>query len=602
MAATLARPVGVGPACDRGKWDRTQCPCGAGEAIGTWLGALSKVHSSFCEWSMAGARVGAPVRIPCVRARLRSHGALVAPVLSHPPAMADHSPDPTHLAHVEARITRWRRRVWAAAFAREAGQATAFALVAAGAGALIARAVWGASASQAVWLAILVVPALAVAFVRARKSLPSRAETAAAIDLAAGGNGILLAALERADGRWGERAGREARAAGDLTPDLGGGRWLGAAAAACFVLLALSVPLGAERIDASHSERLGGFAERLSEQIAALAESGALNSAESQAMLERLESLQSGFEDFGIEASMEAVDRLFEELAHKADEQAFLAQSVLDRVESGARDMLEQALADADPAAIAEGARKIAAALEKAAQALGESSASTPALAAQAKALAEALGASMSLAQAGQLLDLAEGLREQLEARLGRLAAAGLLDGARLERLASAPGARAAFERLAEAARKHKSESKPCAVCAARERGERCPPGAKCEGGSCSHGVGLAELGAIAAEGAASGGTGRGPGDAPLTFAGESKHRAEEFGLEALGRIGIDDPEAALERWRVEAEAEAVGEAVGADGVRGAAGDGTGRRRMSPRHRAALEAYNQDRAGSQDSH
>lgn len=503
-------------------------------------------------------------------------------------------PDPADsLDHLEARVTRWRRDVFAGAFAREAGQAAAVALVVSGAAALVARAQWGLPAHAAWWFALALVPALAVALVRARARVPDRAAAAAAIDLAAGGSGLVLAAFERHDRRWSADAAKRARSAGRPETDLGAGRWFACTAAAAFALLAWLVPIGAEA-RADDGARLAGFAERLAERLAALQEEGVLDPARAAAYAERLEGLGDRFGELALESAVEALDRLSDDLGREAEDLREVGERRFEALEERLGALAEAALAGAEPEQLQAAAEALGAALEDAA-ALAQGAAGGEELATRARELAQRLGASARAGDLAQGLELSDAMRQALEERLARLADRGLLSDARIGRALDALAARAAFAELARSfseANGHSGEL--CPNCAAREAGECSAEG--CEGGECEHVHGActggacpnaAQLGSLAG----SGGVSRGPGAAAASFAGEGRDRAQEFRAEPLARIGIDDPERELERFRVEAEEEAVGEVVGSEGVHAAAGDGAGRRQLSPRHRAALDAF-----------
>lgn len=527
--------------------------------------------------------------------------------------MSDPSPRPQSLRHLEQRLGRWQRRALWAGFVGELGLALAVALALAALLALFLRSVHGVQVAELRWLVLLLPVALAVALWRARGSRPTREQAAAALDLASGGRGLVLAALERGDGRWGERAASEARTAGEPEQSFGSGRWVAALGAALFAALAFAVPVEAEAERADQLPRLIGFAERLADRLEGLDEEGLLDERAAAALGARLASVREGLGDVALEAAVEALDRLDKDLGAFAEGLRDQLGASLEALDGRVLDLARAALEGADPEALQGAADALAEAMAKLAE--GGARGATPELTQRALELAKRLSEEGTFADLTSALQLSDEMRAALEKRLERLAERGLLpDGKLGERLlgskTSAALAREAFSQLAESLASMDSEAEPhlCDACAAAAAAaaegtkpcdgtcgaehdkpcdEGCAAAKPCEGGACSGGQ---SLGAIASA-VGRGGVSRGPGSAPLTFDGEGRSPSPDFAPVPLGSVGVDDPEHELERFRVEAEVEAVGQAVDEAGVHGGAGDGRGLRRLSPRHRAALEAF-----------
>ncbi|MBI1381883.1 MAG: hypothetical protein GC161_12440 [Planctomycetaceae bacterium] len=527
--------------------------------------------------------------------------------------MSDPSPRPQALRHLEQRLGRWQRRALWAGFVGELGLALAVALALSALLALFLRSVHGVPIVELRWLALLLPAALGVALWRARGSRPTREQAAAALDLASGGRGLVLAALEQGDGRWGERAASEARTAGQPEQSFGGPRWVAALGAALFALLALAVPVDAESDRADHLPRLVSFAERLAERLEGLDEEGLLDERTAAALGARLASVREGLGDVALEAAVEALDRLDKDLGAFAEDLREQLGASLETLDGRLLDLARAALEGADPEVLQGAADALSEAMAKLAE--GGARGATPELTQRALELSKRLAEEGSFADLTSALQLSDEARAALEKRLERLAERGLLpDGKLGEQLlgnkTSSALAREAFSQLAKSLASMESETKPhlCDACAAAAaaaaEGSKpcdgtcgaphdqpcetgCAAAKPCMGGACSGGM---SLGGIAAA-AGRGGVSRGPGSAPLTFDGEARSLSPDFAPAPLGSVGVDDPEHELERFRVEAEVEAVGQAVGGDGVQGGAGDGRGLRRLSPRHRAALEAF-----------
>lgn len=528
-------------------------------------------------------------------------------------------------------VSTWRRRAALSAAARVAGRDGALAAFGAGSVLLLLRLLgdggwaWELVSSPGWALGFaLAVTLLAAAFGARRgwRSAPDAQRAAAALDLAAGGGGYVLAAFESGDARWQAKGERVLGAASRPRTSPAGAPLAALAGGLGFLLLAALVPVTALG-EAQQGPGFERHLERLARSLAALEESGAVDAEQLDAWRERLGRLAERELErrgrAGLEGALEALDRLGDELSRAALEQRERGRDALDaarRLEAVAETLAREL--GRDPAraeALAQAAARAAAEL---AERLGARE-DLASLAQRAAELASGLASSADGDAASRASSLSEELRARLEAHLERLAEAGLLDGASLAEFAGGALDAGAFERLAESLASGGSGGSGaghlCEACVARAKAEarrrarandgegeeaecedgECAEGlcedGECEGGECEHGE--------CSGGACSGGGGSGAGvfgisrggaGAPLTF-GEGEAPVELGAARALPRSGAP-PTGGGERLDFQGPAsEARGEAVGPDAVLGESLEDLGRRRLSPQRRAALGRF-----------
>ena len=312
-------------------------------------------------------------------------------------------------AHGLAR--RFARRT----FLRDALAWTAAALVLAGAAALVARALLGLDASEAVWLLAPVALVPPVAWIRARRRTPGPERALAWLDVHTGGSGALVAAGEvRAIGGWDHAVLERLERAPEPARANAGSRVLAAFGAAAFGAACLVVPVGAEAgppgDGPSAAEVHRAELERLRTALEALEERVELEPERSAELAERLAALEDELEEQSVgERALEGLDRMGEELAdeaRRAEERAALA---LERLRNAAV---------AAPSAPSEGAEALQEAWEELAEA-GLASEFGDELAERLAELAEQLADGLDGAQG---IESPEGAAELME-RLAELAA-----------------------------------------------------------------------------------------------------------------------------------------------------------------------------------
>jgi hypothetical protein len=320
-------------------------------------------------------------------------------------------------------LDRLRARAALAAFAGTALTWLALAAAALGALALLLRAALGLEqrAAALVLLPLLLVPPVAWAF--ARRRVPSRAATAAWLDVRGGGSGAVVAAFEVEDPRWQAQLAAALGRGAEL-PRVRLARPAGRALlAGAFASGALLVPLPRAAIGPPPVVQEAAL-ERVEEQLAALQEQVQLDAELAEELREALSRLQQEGALREPESAFEALDRASERLEQEALENAETAQAAREDLARAA----EAAAADPE-AAQAE--------LERT---LGELSKAGFGKDVQA-ALKTQLGVAAAALPPGTKLDAAalKALSSQISAklgeRLGALAKAGLLDAKSLQKL-----------------------------------------------------------------------------------------------------------------------------------------------------------------------
>ncbi|MCE9595641.1 MAG: hypothetical protein K8S98_15745 [Planctomycetes bacterium] len=436
-------------------------------------------------------------------------------------------------------LARAKTAAWLEACARLAAPAV-FVL---GGWVLLARFALGQSRTAAAWsLAAFALVPVAAWFVARRRFLTPEAAVAW-LDRRSGGSGALLTHFVLDDERWAGPA-RDALASIERLPRIAAWRdfrttALGALfVGAAFVLDRAIVPtppatqVALNRIDAASAD------------LIALQEVVELAPETAKELEARLERLRDEGDAAPLDASLEAVDRTQEELARNADEALAAAER--------ARDALSSAGAAEDAQATVDGINAALRDLKEAGLA-----AKLP------KSLLERLDpGSLQLPDgvklsAQELAQLSDELAAALDARMERLAKAGLVGKAQLERFRE-------LERFSD----HvcDGECKRAGVCKGAGRANAAP---------------------------GRGGVSRGRGDAELTWGDEAVGKSDEFTAKALDPATMLDPEStAIVGLAANAPTvDAQGESAGGANVEASGGQGVWRRRLAPHHRDAVQRF-----------
>ena len=324
---------------------------------------------------------------------------------------------------LERSLVTVRRRALVSAWFERVGVHLAAVLFAAGAVMLALRvaASWD-RASAAWWLALAAVAPL-TAWWLARRTVPSVSGAATWLDVHSGASGMVVTERELGASSWSESArehlaealaqtprGRVARALKPVLP----------AAAFCALALWIDPP----RVVVGPPPAVATAAiERVEEELRTLQEQVELEPELAAEMSARLEQIEAHADDGLAESTFEALDRLEERIAAEA-------RDAQQRAEQAARDLADVAtnpsLADAQ-ASLASAL----ATMQKAGLAKDLPQEATDAL--QPGTLALPAGAQLSSAE---LAKLGQALKGALDARIGQLSKAGLLDGKALATLA----------------------------------------------------------------------------------------------------------------------------------------------------------------------
>jgi hypothetical protein len=325
--------------------------------------------------------------------------------------------------HLERAIESLRRRARLGAFLGALLRTGAIAATALAVVALVLRAGFAFDRRDAAWIfaALALVPI--AAWIASRQRTPSRAATAAWLDVRAGGSGALVAADEVDDARWSLQVERElARQPALPRLDVARpARFL--ACAAAFALLVIAVPIAPAVVGPVTTVRESAL-ERVEEQLKSLEEQVALEPEVAAELHEALERLQR---DGGLaepEAAFEALDRAQDRIEQEAYERAEMSQSAQD----------DLARAGEDAARDPEAAQTQ---LEKSMEALAQAGFSKDVQSALEKELGAA-GSALppgTKLDAGQIEAISKALAEKLALRNGDLAKAGLLDAKSLAKL-----------------------------------------------------------------------------------------------------------------------------------------------------------------------
>lgn len=324
---------------------------------------------------------------------------------------------------LERSIERLRRRAFVGAFLGTLLRHTAVVAAVLAAAALVLRVGFGVERAHAAWVFAPLALVPVVAWIQARKRVPSHRATAAWLDVRAGGTGAIVAGVELDDPRWRDHVVR-ALAAEPALPRVAVVKPARLSAAAlAFAALVLAVPVSPALVGPPTAVQEATL-ERVEEQLAALEEQVELEPEVAAELREALERLQQEGGLAEPEAAFEALDRAQERLEQEAYERAEAAQSAQDDLARAAED------AQRSPEAAQEQ-------LEKALSELAQAGFSKDVK----SALEKELGAAGVALPPGTKLDaenieaISKDLAEKLGLRVGDLAKKGLLDGKALAKL-----------------------------------------------------------------------------------------------------------------------------------------------------------------------
>jgi hypothetical protein len=450
---------------------------------------------------------------------------------------------------LDARIQDLRRHLHRRQLAALLCRGATLAVGAAGTLVLLLRHFAGVSRTGSAAAFLLLLPALVVAQVLARRRRPGRDRVAALLDLSTGATGLVLTEALVADPRWLPRVD-EVLASEPPPPAVRWGRLLRpVAAAVAFAAAALLVPVVPAR---AAPPRLPPSAlDELEARLEVLEELAAVEDPATRELRERFESLEKEVESRRGESTFEALDRLAEALDRRSREVA----EALDDLRAG--------LDGPDGGGIAESIRRL-----------------------------------RQLGVGGELGESLEALERQLDQDAGGVDAAprGVesVEGARRREEASRL-AGAAATRLRETGAPAPSAGKGSrgAGGSAGDRGPGVAGGPERTGSPDRSGE------SVAGAAPGSGGQQRGPGPAPLSFAEGSELDPDSFRPRELSAAELDDLEntAILSVSAVAPEVRISEELV--DGLPGSGLEhkSAWRRRLAPRHREAVRKFFQPGPG-----
>ncbi len=325
--------------------------------------------------------------------------------------------------HLERAIERLRRRAFHGAFLGAFLRAFALAAVVIAVLVLTLRVGFRFERVDASWTFAALALAPIVAWVQARRRVPSHTATAAWLDVRSGGTGAIVAADEAADERWDPALQRQL-AAEPALPRIDVARPLRIAALALvFAAAAMLVPVPVAIVGPPTVVQEATL-ERIEEDLAALQEQVDLEPEVAAELQDALERLQQEGALADPEAAFEALDRAQDRLEQEAYERAELSQSAQDDLARAAED------AQRNPEAAQ-------AALEKSMEQLAAGGFSKDVK----SALEKELGAAGISLPPGTKLDAAaiESISKELAEKLGERSAAlakkGLLNGKALAKL-----------------------------------------------------------------------------------------------------------------------------------------------------------------------
>jgi len=328
-------------------------------------------------------------------------------------------------------VRRLRRRAALAAWLGDWSRHLTIALFAAGAIALLARAIWHLDPKTTALAFAFAVPTVATAWLTARRRFLSRRAATTWVDLHTGSTGLVCTSDEIDDPRWNEAAAaRLARRNGALSLPSLRGRRLAAPplCATAFAAATLWVPLP-ERVLPPGRELFERSLDELTEKLATLEEEITVDERTADELRSSLERIDDELTDASAESVLEALDRLDGRLGEAAEDARRRAEESLARLDQASRaepDDAGELAADDDPIG-----RALA---ELAELGLLDELPNPPELGALSDLASRddlaALSERLALDPAA-LEALSAELAELFEGKLDQLAAAGLLESAR---------------------------------------------------------------------------------------------------------------------------------------------------------------------------
>lgn len=458
--------------------------------------------------------------------------------------------------HLERAIERLRRRAFHGAFL--GAFLRAFAVTAAVLAVLVLtlRVGFRFERVDAAWAFAPLALTVVVAWVQARRRVPSHAATAAWLDVRSGGAGSIVAADEVSDSRWDPALDRQL-AAEPALPRIDVARPLRMASLSfAFAAMAMLVPISPALVGPPTVVQEATL-ERIEDELAALQEQIELEPEVAAELQEALERLQQDGALADPEAAFEALDRAQDRLEQEAYERAELSQSAQGDLARAADDAMSNP----------EAAQ---AALEKSMEQLAAGGFSKDVQSALEKELGAA-GVSLSPGtklEAAAIESISKELAEKLGERSAALAKKGLLDGK-------------ALAKLGELAKLDDFEPTEH-VC-----DENCgtKPGGKCQG------LGRGWL--LEGAGAGRGGVSRGRGDAEMTWGEETPGETDRFAAKTLPDARYADPENSgiIGLGAAAPPVDPQAEAAGSGAIEGSGGQSAWRRRLAPHHRDAVKTW-----------
>jgi len=486
-------------------------------------------------------------------------------------------------AELDAKIRDFRGRLWKWLWVRSMVMWIAGWCFVWGTGVLITLAAAGVSGVwlQFGWVGVAVIAI--VAGVLARRRLPTHAAVRAMLDAQSHAGGLLMAGQEVDLGAWATHV---------TSPKLPEITWQGRRAvliglvSAGFVLASFLVPGRLIAITPARPMDISDVIALQDQQIDALEDAELLEESEAKELEEALEQIESDADGSDPVKTWEAIDHMSQTLAGLADE---AVEEAISNAEAIAQ---AQALAEAlganenvlDAQTMAEAMDDLA---ERVNRACSESSALSQSL---SESLAGACqNSSLSAEQLSELADQLSQCQQGQAGSLSELADAGLIDPQLLEQLAQA--GQCDVQQLAEQLSQLNAASQALAGAemTTGEQIEQCL--GQCTGGQPGDGSGQNTQDGTGQPG--SGGIGRGPGDAAMTWGDPSNREGAEFAEETL------NPSELIDLRRSELSGISAGDhdtsgagASSGGGLTATQGDGTAHiATLLPRHKRTVERY-----------
>ena len=468
-------------------------------------------------------------------------------------------------APLERALSALGRHLWKNAFGEALALAGPTLIFVGGGWILLARFGLGMEIQAALWGLGVVLLAVPFAVWRAQRAVPDDRALVAMLDRESGGTGALVTQYELRDARWQSQAASVWNAARPERREaqLGNGMW-GSFFALLFVGLAIwfAPPAPASGLPIG---LLNGALSRLTSELEDLEEVGALDPERQAEWGERLKDIAENLDAGGLEQAFEAMDRFRDDLERLANEHADtlaqLREAALNAAEGHREELLnalQKALSNPATQELVQNLMKELGRMD------GESAMSQ--MDPQAlQSMLEQLGGSQGLE------GLSAKMAEQLAKRMGDMAARGWLDQ---QALAEALKRRMSPKSLRDTKSKHAAD---CEI----HNGGFCTGAAT---GECE------TPGAVAA-GVSSGGVGKGPGAAEMSYGEGSDLDDSLFESELLNGQAVPDASAVLDVQYSAPDVDATGQAAGLVDVSASAGSVTWKRRLSPTQREAVRRF-----------